>query len=140
MLHHSANSGCNSLLSPNVFLNRPSLTSGIEINSLLWMGCMGTMRLNTVHSEKVSNGHVDAATAHPFFTMMTIAPRSRMRTARPPAQAPRIRPMSSACWDTSRALLESLQAAAEHDRGRGRRRGGILQSKCESVVIAETRC
>ncbi|TNN86141.1 hypothetical protein EYF80_003558 [Liparis tanakae] len=50
---------------------------------------------------------------------MTMAPRSRMRTTRPPAQAPRIRPMSSACWDTSRARLESLQAAAPSDRGDG---------------------
>ena len=54
---------------------------------------------------------------HPFFTMMTMAPRSRMRTTRPPAQAPRIRPMSSACWETSRARFESLQAAAQEGRG-----------------------
>lgn len=86
------------------------------------------------------------AAAHPFLTMMTMAPRSRMRTTRPPTQAPSIRPMSSACWDTSRARLESLQAAAQHDREvkkSRRKRGGILEKAASvngySVPIARTR-
>lgn len=49
--------------------------------------------------------------------MTTTAPRSRTRTSRPPTQAPRIRPMSSACWDTSRARLASLQAAGRDQAG-----------------------
>lgn len=55
--------------------------------------------------------------AHPFLTITTMAPSRRMRTTRPPAQAPRISPMSSACWDTSRARLWSLQAT-ESERQR----------------------
>lgn len=56
------------------------------------------------------NEHL-SADVYPFLMMMMTAPSRRMRTTRPPAHTPRIRPISSECWDTSRALRWSLQAA-----------------------------
>lgn len=142
MLYHSTNSGCNSLLLPNAFLNRPELPSGIEINLLLWVGYTETIRLETVKClthKRSSPSHIHWHTniftaAHPFLTMMTTAPRSRMSTTRPPTQAPRIRPMSSACWDTSRARLESLQAAAQHDREVRKRRRNTKSATVNSYL------
>lgn len=51
-----------------------------------------------------------------MMTMM--APSRRMRTARPPAQMPRMRPISSDLWDTSRGRLLSLHAAGENKEDR----------------------
>lgn len=51
------------------------------------------------------------APLYPFLMMMMTAPNRRMRTTSPPAHTPRIRPISSECWDTSRALRWSLHAA-----------------------------
>lgn len=103
-----------------------------------------------VISHELASRRTNIFTAtHPFLTMMTMAPRSRMRTTRPPAQAPRISPMSSACWDTSRARLESLQAAAQHDREvRERRRktkthlhlAKIATVDGYSILMAKIRC
>lgn len=42
-----------------------------------------------------------------------------MRTTSPPAQIPRISPISSECCDTSSGRLLSLQAAARGKRGGG---------------------
>lgn len=63
---------------------------------------------------------------HPLRIMTIMAPRRRMRTASPPAQIPRISPISSDLCDTSRGLLLSLQAAEETKAGqRIRRKRGI---------------
>lgn len=65
---------------------------------------------------------MDGGTSHntrspyPFRMTMMMAPRRIIRTMSPPAQIPRIRPISSECCDTSRGRLLSLQAAA---RGQG---------------------
>lgn len=61
---------------------------------------------------------------HPFRMMIIMAPRRRMRTASPPAQMPRMSPISSDLWDTSRGCLLSLQAAGENKAGQ-RIRGEI---------------
>lgn len=54
---------------------------------------------------------------HPLRMMIMMAPRRRMRTASPPAQMPRMSPISSDLWDTSRGRLLSLQAAGENKAG-----------------------
>lgn len=58
----------------------------------------------------------DTGSPYPFRMTMMMAPRRIIRTMSPPAQIPRIRPISSECCDTSRGRLLSLQAAA---RGQG---------------------
>lgn len=55
---------------------------------------------------------------HPLRMMTMMAPRRRMRTARPPAQIPRMSPISSDLWDTSRGRLLSLHAAGENKEER----------------------
>lgn len=57
---------------------------------------------------------------YPFRMATMMAPSRIMRTMRPPAQIPRISPISSECCDTSRGRLLSLQAAA---RGQGQAGG-----------------
>lgn len=109
MPERSPDPSCNLLLLPDAFLNRAVCQVGQRmINFLRW----------PVQLKKhiLLNGLTPSARSrntHPFFMMKTMAPSSRIRTTKPPAQAPRIRPMSSACWETSRALFESLQAAAQ---------------------------
>lgn len=59
-----------------------------------------------------------SAAVYPFLMMMMTAPSRRMRTTRPPAHTPRIRPISSECCDTSNALRWSLQAAKRRNTWR----------------------
>lgn len=58
-----------------------------------------------------------AGLTHPLRMMTMMAPRRRMRTASPPAQMPRMSPISSDLCDTSRGRLLSLQAAGEKEAG-----------------------
>lgn len=60
---------------------------------------------------------------HPLRMMIMMAPSRRMRTARPPAQMPRMSPISSDLWDTSKGCLLSLQAAGgEQSKTKDQRR------------------
>lgn len=57
--------------------------------------------------------------------MMMTAPSRRIRTTSPPAHTPRMSPISSERWDTSRALRWSLQAA----RGRIMEQSSIKEER-----------
>lgn len=58
---------------------------------------------------------------YPFLMMMMTTPSSRMRTTRPPAHTPRIKPISSECWETPKGSRWSLQAATSKNTGNNAR-------------------
>lgn len=109
MPDRSPDPSCNLLLLPDAFLNREVCQVGQRMINFLRRP--GQLKKHILQSRLTPSAH--SQNTHPFFKMNTMAPSSRIRTTKPPAQAPRIRPMSSACWETSRALFESLQAAAK---------------------------
>lgn len=71
--------------------------------------------------------------SYPFRMATMMAPSRIIRTMSPPAQIPRIRPISSECCDTSRGRLLSLQAAA---RGQGQVGGVGAQGCCEHPPLS----
>lgn len=91
------------------FMKPNAMTMKLHVK--LWLKCTNTICISACFGSHI---FILTSRTHPFLMIMIMAPSSSIRTTSPPAHTPRMSPISSERWVTSRARWWSLQAAKEH--------------------------